>query len=129
MRYELPERVIRELFSFATKHSVRKIILFGSRARGNNTERSDVDIAVYGGDFDSFYWDIKENIHSLLMFDVINADDSISEELKRYLQNRRDRTVQPDFRACLESTSGDPAAPRGERSRHRFTERNPAAGL
>ena len=74
MRYDLPERVIRELFSFATKHSVRKIILFGSRARGNNTERSDVDIAVYGGDFDSFYWDIKENIHSLLMFDVINAD-------------------------------------------------------
>ena len=46
MRYDLPERVIRELFSFATKHSVRKIILFGSRARGNNTERSDVDIAV-----------------------------------------------------------------------------------
>lgn len=45
MRYDLPERVIRELFSFATKHSVRKIILFGSRARGNNTERSDVDIA------------------------------------------------------------------------------------
>ena len=44
MRYDLPERVIRELFSFATKHSVRKIILFGSRARGNNTERSDVDI-------------------------------------------------------------------------------------
>ena len=86
MRYDLPERVIRELFSFATKNSVRKIILFGSRARGNNTERSDVDIAVYGGDFDSFYWDIKENIHSLLMFDVINADDSISEELKKEIK-------------------------------------------
>lgn len=86
MRYDLPERVIRELFSFAIKHSVRKIILFGSRARGNNTERSDVDIAVCGGDFDSFYWDIKENIHSLLMFDVINADDSISEELKKEIK-------------------------------------------
>ena len=73
MRYDLPERVIRELFSFATKHSVRKIILFGSRARGNNTERSDVDIAVYGGDFDSFYWDIKE-------------DASISEELKKEIK-------------------------------------------
>ena len=86
MRYDLPERVIRELFSFATKHSVRKIILFGSRARGNNTERSDVDIAVCGGDFDSFYWDIKENIHSLLMFDVINADASISEERKKEIK-------------------------------------------
>ena len=63
-----------------------RVILFGSRARGNNTERSDVDIAVYGGDFDSFYWDIKENIHSLLMFDVINADASISEELKKEIK-------------------------------------------
>ena len=50
------------------------------------SERSDVDIAVYGGDFDSFYWDIKENIHSLLMFDVINADASISEELKKEIK-------------------------------------------
>ena len=86
MRYDLPERVIRELFSFATKHSVRKIILFGSRARGNNTERSDVDIAVYGGDFDSFYWDIKEKINSLLMFDIIQADSAISDDLKHEIE-------------------------------------------
>ena len=86
MRYDLPERVIRELFSFATKHSVRKIILFGSRARGNNTERSDVDIAVYGGDFDSFYWDVKEKTHTLLMFDIIQADAPISDELKKEIE-------------------------------------------
>ena len=59
-----------------------KLILFGSRARGNNTERSDVDIIVYGGDFDSFYWEVKENMHSLLTFDVIEGDKGISEELK-----------------------------------------------
>ena len=86
MRYDLPERVIRELFSFATKHSVRKIILFGSRARGNNTERSDVDIAVYGGDFDNFYWDVKEKVNSLLMFDIVQADSSVSNELKKEIQ-------------------------------------------
>ena len=57
MKYNLPERVIRDI---CKKHSVEKVILFGSRARGTNTERSDIDIAVYGGDFDSFYWDIKE---------------------------------------------------------------------
>ena len=91
MKYDLPERVTREITLFAQKHSVRKIILFGSRARGSNTERSDVDIAVYGGDFASFYWDIKENIHSLLMFDVINADTSISEELKKEI--KRDGVV------------------------------------
>ena len=61
-------------------YAVTKIVLFGSRARRTNTERSDVDIAIYGGDFDSFYWDVEENIHSLLMFDVVQADAPISDE-------------------------------------------------
>ena len=68
------------------KYAVTKIVLFGSRARGTNTERSDVDIAIYGGDFNSFYWDVKENIHSLLMFDVVQADASISDELKKEIE-------------------------------------------
>ena len=58
---------------------LRNIVLFGSRAKGNNTERSDIDMAVYGGDFDGFYWDIKEKINSLLMFDIIQADSAISD--------------------------------------------------
>ena len=86
MRYNLPDRVLRELFSFARKYSVSKIVLFGSRARGTHTERSDIDIAVYGGDFDSFFCDVKEKIHSLLMFDIIEADASISEELKQEIE-------------------------------------------
>ena len=86
MKYNLPDRVFRELSSFAQKNSVRKVILFGSRARGTNTDRSDIDIAVYGGDFDGFYWDIKEKIHSLLMFDIIQADTPISEELEQEIE-------------------------------------------
>ena len=87
MKYNLPDRVLRELSSFAQKYSVTKIILFGSRARGTNTERSDIDIAVYGGDFDGFYWDVKEKINSLLMFDIVQADSSISDELKKEIEN------------------------------------------
>ena len=86
MKYNLPDRVVRELSSFAQKHSITKIVLFGSRARGTNTERSDIDIAVYGGDFDSFYWDVKEKIHSLLMFDIVQADAAISDELKQEIE-------------------------------------------
>ena len=86
MIYHLPDRILRELSSFARKYSVSKIILFGSRARGTNTERSDVEIAVYGGDFDGFYWDVKEKIHSLLMFDIVEADESISDELKQEIE-------------------------------------------
>ena len=86
MKYNLPDRILRELYSFARKHSVMKIVLFGSRARGTNTERSDIDIAVYGGDFDKFYWDVKEKIHSLLMFDIVQADAPISDELKEEIE-------------------------------------------
>ena len=65
---------------------LRNIVLFGSRAKGNNTERSDIDMAVYGGDFDGFYWDIKEKINSLLMFDIIQADSDISDYLKHEIE-------------------------------------------
>lgn len=81
MNQYLPERISREISTFARKHSVQKVVLFGSRARGDNTERSDIDIAVYGGDFDAFYWDIKEKVHSLLMFDVVEMDNSVSKDL------------------------------------------------
>lgn len=82
MRYNLSDQIVEELCVFARKYSIVKIVLFGSRARGTNTERSDVDIAVYGGDFDGFYWDVHENVDSLLMFDLVQADAPISEELK-----------------------------------------------
>ena len=50
MKYNIPERVLKDISAFAKKYSINKVILFGSRARGDNTERSDIDIAVYGGD-------------------------------------------------------------------------------
>ena len=67
--YNLPQRVLEDITVFAQKYNVDKIILFGSRAKGTHRERSDIDIAVLGGDFDGFYWDIKENAWTLLMFD------------------------------------------------------------
>ena len=50
MKYNIPERVLKDISAFAKKYSINKVILFGSRARGDNTERSDIDIAVYGGE-------------------------------------------------------------------------------
>ena len=82
----LPNRVLNTIRLFAEKHKVQKVILFGSRARGTHTERSDIDIAVVGGDFDAFYWDIKENTHSLLMFDIVNMDESTSDDLREEIE-------------------------------------------
>ncbi len=86
MKYNLPERVIKDITVLADKHGVEKVILFGSRARGTHSERSDIDIAVSGGDFDAFYWDIKENVHSLLSFDIADIDSGTSEELKKEIE-------------------------------------------
>jgi predicted nucleotidyltransferase len=83
MKFHLPDRVFRDISKFAAQSGVRCVILFGSRARGTHTERSDIDIAVSGGDFDRFEWDIRNNVHSLLMFDVVNLDKGISEELQK----------------------------------------------
>ena len=83
----LPDRVLNEIQTFAAEHGVQKVILFGSRASGTNTQRSDIDIAVTGGDFSAFYWDVQEKVHSLLMFDVINIDGGISEALRDEILN------------------------------------------
>ena len=84
---KVPERVLRDIRKFAERHDIGRVVLFGSRARGTHAERSDVDIAVMGnGDFDGFYWDVKEKTHSLLSFDVVNLGAGISEELKREIE-------------------------------------------
>lgn len=86
MRYNIPDRVMRDIVTFSKEYNFQKVVLFGSRARGTHTDKSDVDIAVSGGDFDSFYWAVKEKIHSLLSFDLIEWDVGISEELKKEIE-------------------------------------------
>ena len=45
--------VIEEIRNLAQKYDIEKVILFGSRARGDFRRTSDIDIAVTGGDFAS----------------------------------------------------------------------------
>ena len=86
MTYNIPKRVLKDIFIFSQKNGIHKVILFGSRARGTHTERSDIDLAVSGGDFDAFYWDVREQVHSLLTFDVIDLDSGISDALKKEIE-------------------------------------------
>ncbi len=82
MPKNLPDRVLRDIISNARRYGVEKVILFGSRARGTNRERSDIDIAVSGGDFDGFSWSLKETAWTLLSFDIVDLDQGISAGLK-----------------------------------------------
>ena len=40
--------VIEEICDIARKYNVQKVILFGSRARGDFKTKSDIDLAVQG---------------------------------------------------------------------------------
>lgn len=82
MKYELDKRIERDIINIAKKNGVKKVILFGSRARGGNSERSDIDLAISGGNALDFYYDVEENAWTLLMFDVVNLDRGISKELQ-----------------------------------------------
>lgn len=82
MTYNLDKRVEDDIVRIAKKSNVKKVILFGSRARGTNSERSDIDLAVSGGNALDFYYDVEEKAHTLLMFDVVDLDKGISEALQ-----------------------------------------------
>ena len=79
--YGLKESLIREITDLAQKYGMSTVILFGSRARGDYRERSDIDLAVSGGDYDNFALDVDEETSTLLMFDVVNLDKPVQPEL------------------------------------------------
>ena len=67
------EQIYNEIRLLGNKYSADKIILFGSRAREDHREKSDIDIAVYGVPKEkhfAFSQDIG-NIHTLLQFDIV----------------------------------------------------------
>lgn len=82
----LSEELIKEISTIASKWGVQKVILFGSRSRGDYGRASDIDLAVSGGDFTQFCLNIEENAWTLLKFDIINLNDSL----------------EPDFRAMIQ---------------------------
>jgi len=86
MKYNIPERVIKDIFSLSKKHNIEKVILFGSRARCTHTDRSDIDIAISGGNTLEFFLEIDEEVHTLLIFDVVDLDSGISEELEKEIE-------------------------------------------
>ncbi len=87
VHYDLPKRIEVDLALVAEKYNITKIILFGSRARGDNNTKSDVDIAVYGcEDFARFALDVEDEVWTLLKFDIVNMDEDVSEELKNEIQ-------------------------------------------
>jgi len=76
-------KIFKEIQQFAEKYQTKKVVLFGSRARRTNREKSDIDLAIYGcSDITDFYFDIEEKVNTLLMFDIIDMNErNISKDL------------------------------------------------
>ena len=73
--------VLEEICALAQKNSVRRVILFGSRARGDWRRASDIDLAAEGGNIAAFALDVEEETSTLLEFDVVDLQRCRSEGL------------------------------------------------
>lgn len=81
MKYHIDDDVLADIRAFARKNGIRRVVLFGSRARGTHSPRSDIDLAATGGNVAEFHEDLEEKARTLLMFDVVNVDTGIEPEL------------------------------------------------
>lgn len=73
--------VLEEIRNLAKKHHIKKVILFGSRARGDYHRASDIDLAVCGGNIPLFALDVDDDTSTPLKYDVVNLEQHVDEKL------------------------------------------------
>lgn len=78
----------QRLSMLAAKYGAKKLILFGSRARGDHHPRSDIDLAIYGMPAENrslFWWD-AEDLPTLLKFDLVHIDPNMDPALLKEIE-------------------------------------------
>ena len=73
--------LVEEIIGYAKQYGIDKLYLFGSRARGDYKERSDIDLAYIGGDAKRYILAMDEDTYTLLSFDVVDLGKPVQEEL------------------------------------------------
>ena len=74
LKYGLSKKILSEIKDIAFACKVEKVVIFGSRARGDYQKASDIDIAVWGGNTSLFGLEIDEKTSTLLKYDAVNMD-------------------------------------------------------
>lgn len=69
------DHVLTKIKEIAEKYNIEKVVLFGSRARGDNSPLSDYDIAVFGDELSDlekaiFCLDVEE-METLKKIDIV----------------------------------------------------------
>lgn len=79
-------RLYDDIAIVAKKCGARKVVLFGSRARGDNRSNSDIDVAVYGmpDSQRGIFATELEKIPTLLKIDIVHVSEAMNE---KFLQN------------------------------------------
>lgn len=78
--------VLEEISAFARRYDLERVILFGSRARGDFHRASDIDLALSGGDQVRFSLDVDEETSTLLEYDFIDLAQPIDSGLRQAIQ-------------------------------------------
>lgn len=78
--------VIQKIIELAQQYDIEKVLLFGSRARGDYKSKSDIDLASMGGNFTRFSLDVDELTSTLLQFDIVNLDGPVQKGLLESIQ-------------------------------------------
>lgn len=86
IRTGIPEAVLTQITSAGRQWATR-VVLFGSRARGDHRPRSDMDIAFYGTDTGYLaFAEALEQLPTLLEFDCVHITDHTSPDLIHNIQ-------------------------------------------
>lgn len=80
------EQVFEEIIALAERNKIKKLILFGSRARGDYRRTSDIDLAICGGNAAAFALELDEEVSTLLKFDVVDLGRSVQPALIESVQ-------------------------------------------
>ncbi len=107
MRYGLEETVLNRLRqAFSSVNAIEKIVLYGSRAKGNYRTGSDIDITLFGSNLtlDNSVYPLMDEIEKLYMpysFDISIFEHIDNEQLVdhikrvgKILYRKEDRLLQ-----------------------------------
>ena len=83
--YGLKEKELKELKQILSDKHIRKAILFGSRAKGNYSVGSDVDLAVIGNEKE-LSDALNEESHLVYYFDIVNLEKIHNKKLIKHIE-------------------------------------------
>jgi len=91
MSYNLPDSVINKLKVFFDSFDfIDKVVLFGSRARGDNASKSDIDLCIYSTHMRAKeFAELKiklQDLPILYKIDIVHFESS-NDELQKNISN------------------------------------------